>query len=79
MADMEGAEGWGETPAGAYSYDSVGDGMPEDGRVSPGLGLSAAEAAEAALIQDEIDYAAHMALSEEAAMRHFGKDPRDML
>ncbi len=76
MATMEGATGWEET---STRTDDSGSAMAVDGAETPRLGFSEDEVVDAALVQDEIDYAAHMAVSEEAAMRHFGKDPRDML
>lgn len=77
MATMEEA-GQEAGSAQAGSYDSIAASVGADGVEAPRLGFTAAEVVDAALVQDEIGYAARMALSEEAAMRHFGKDPRDL-
>jgi hypothetical protein len=67
MGTMEEAVGSGEGAAAHFH-----------GAEAPRLGFSAGEVVDAALVQDEIDYAARMAIEEAAAMRHVGKDPRDL-
>lgn len=75
MATLEEA-GWDETSA----QTDYASGIAAGGVEAPRLSFSADEVVDAALVQDEIDYAAQMAVSEAAAMRHFGdKDPRDMI
>jgi hypothetical protein len=60
------------------------EGATGSGSVAPatdtetGLGFSVGQEAQAALVQDEVAYAAERAIAEAAASRSFGKDPRDL-
>jgi hypothetical protein len=53
--------------------------ITEGDRVEVSLDFTADEVVDAALVQDEIAYAGHTAISESAAIRHFGKAASDVL